>query len=459
MDPRPNTGREQPQPQLHLQLQPQPTQPEVAENGTVLSADAPAIDAPDVNINHYQNSTTAASAIEQLLPQFPLVVASTTPIAAGFEPPMLYPLLTSPLYTTPAPAVVSQTPPPFNTPSYSLASQQAALAQMILQSAAAGVSSGQIPAALTQGSLGQQPSETPPPFNTPFPSFDSQQAALAQMILQSAGAGVSPGQIPVALTQAAFGQPLAFFTGSAPTGVPAAPYVMASSLHGSAPTSVASFAPPPEAIAACCGTTSSSSRSPHYVMASSLHGSVPTAAAASFPPPPAAIAARFGTTSSSSRSPHTPARCSNLYLVHDEENLSPYQCLARKQIDIFEATETDIQSSAQGRNRAIILRQVGIRCRHCGKLPSKQRAKGAMFFPSQMVGLYQTAQNLANTHLVKDCFDIPKAIREDLIRVRQKEKGSNTRKSAYGGGRHYWASCLRVMGVVETPDRRLEFSG
>jgi phage FluMu protein Com len=241
------------------------------------------------------------------------------------------------------------------------------------------------------------------------------------MILQSAGAGVSPGQIPAALTQAAFGQPsvlgLAFLTGSAPTGVAASPYGMASSLHGSVPT-----------------------------------------AAASFFPPPAALAARFGTPSSS-KNPHAAARCTNLYLVHDEDNLSPYQCLARKQIDIFEATETDIKSSAQGRNRAIILRQVGIRCRHCGKLPSTQRAKGAIFFPSQMVGLYQTAQNLANTHLVKDCFDIPKAIREDLLRVRAKEKGSNTRKSAYGGGRHYWASCLRVMGVVETPDRRLKFSG
>jgi hypothetical protein len=45
-----------------------------------------------------------------------------------------------------------------------------------------------------------------------------------------------------------------------------------------------------------------------------------------------------------------------------------------------------------------------------------------------------------------------------LLRIRQKEQGGKTRKSAYGGGRHYWASCLRVLGVVETTDRRLRFS-
>jgi hypothetical protein len=152
-------------------------------------------------------------------------------------------------------------------------------------------------------------------------------------------------------------------------------------------------------------------------------------------------------------------RCVGLYIKHqDDINMSPYQCLVRKQIELFEATETDIQGRAQGRNRPIIVRQVGIRCRHCGRLPSKQRAKGAVFFPAQLVGLYQTAQNLANQHLVKDCCEIPKATRENLIRIRQKEQGGKTRKSAYGSGRHYWASCLRKMGVEETTDRRLQFS-
>jgi hypothetical protein len=147
--------------------------------------------------------------------------------------------------------------------------------------------------------------------------------------------------------------------------------------------------------------------------------------------------------------------CRILYLDQDIENLSPYQCMVRKQINIFTATEDDLQDKSQGRNRPIILNQVGIRCLHCGTLPTKQRAKGAVFFPSQLDGLYQTAQNMANKHLLHDCCEIPTNVRQDLFGVRLKEKGLKTRKSAYGGGRHYWADGLRVLGVVQTTDRRL----
>jgi hypothetical protein len=147
--------------------------------------------------------------------------------------------------------------------------------------------------------------------------------------------------------------------------------------------------------------------------------------------------------------------CRILYLDQDDDTLSPYQCLVRKQIEVFQATELSLQDKSQGRNRSIVLNQIGIRCRHCGRLPGKYRAKGAVFFPSQLDGLYQTAQNMANKHLLHDCREMPTAIREDLCRVRLTEKGSKTRKSAYGGGRHYWADCLAVLGVVQSPDRRL----
>jgi hypothetical protein len=147
--------------------------------------------------------------------------------------------------------------------------------------------------------------------------------------------------------------------------------------------------------------------------------------------------------------------CRILYLSEDDDSVSPYQCLVRKQIEVFQATESYLREKKQGRNKPIILCQIGIRCRHCGKLPGNERAKGAVFFPSQLDGLYQTGQNMANKHLLHDCREIPTDIREDLFRIRLKEKGVKTRKSAYGGGRKYWADGLRVLGVVESPDRRL----
>ncbi len=149
-----------------------------------------------------------------------------------------------------------------------------------------------------------------------------------------------------------------------------------------------------------------------------------------------------------------------IHVPSDDSALSPYQCLVRWQIELFEASEADIHATAQGRNRPIIVGQVGIRCIHCGRLPIERRARGAVYFPSTLMSTYQTAQNMANSHLMKDCLDIPRYIREDLVRIRLREnsESQNTRKSAFGGGRAYWARGLQTNhGVIETEDRRLKF--
>jgi hypothetical protein len=54
-----------------------------------------------------------------------------------------------------------------------------------------------------------------------------------------------------------------------------------------------------------------------------------------------------------------------LYMSCDDDSLSAYQCMVRRQIEIFEARTEDVESNAQGRNKPIVLGQVGIRCRHC----------------------------------------------------------------------------------------------
>jgi hypothetical protein len=40
-----------------------------------------------------------------------------------------------------------------------------------------------------------------------------------------------------------------------------------------------------------------------------------------------------------------------LHVPSDEDSISPYQCLARKQIELFEAQVNDVEAGAQGRNR------------------------------------------------------------------------------------------------------------
>lgn len=51
-----------------------------------------------------------------------------------------------------------------------------------------------------------------------------------------------------------------------------------------------------------------------------------------------------------------------LHMACDHDSLSEYQCLVRKQIELFEATQLDVESSAKGRNRPIVLGQVSEVC-------------------------------------------------------------------------------------------------
>ena len=126
----------------------------------------------------------------------------------------------------------------------------------------------------------------------------------------------------------------------------------------------------------------------------------------------------------------------------DDDNLSAYQCLVRKQVELFEAKDEDIESNAQGRNKPIVPGQVGIRCRHCSRIPPRHRTRGATYYPAKLHGLYQAAQNMASAHLCHHCQLIPDALRRDLITLRD-------RKSSAGGGKRYWADCVRIQGVVE----------
>lgn len=50
-----------------------------------------------------------------------------------------------------------------------------------------------------------------------------------------------------------------------------------------------------------------------------------------------------------------------LYTPRDDDSITKYQSLARKQIELFEASQMDVDAGAQGRNRPIVLGQVGIR--------------------------------------------------------------------------------------------------
>jgi hypothetical protein len=63
--------------------------------------------------------------------------------------------------------------------------------------------------------------------------------------------------------------------------------------------------------------------------------------------------------------------------------------LIRKQIELFEALQEDVDAITQGRVRQVVLGQVGIRCRHCALLPPGDRKRGAFYYPSKLNVVYQ----------------------------------------------------------------------
>lgn len=134
-----------------------------------------------------------------------------------------------------------------------------------------------------------------------------------------------------------------------------------------------------------------------------------------------------------------------LYMSCDDERLSAYHALARKHIEFFEAAQEDISTNARGRNRPIVLGQVGIRCRHCSQLPPRRRQRAAMYYPFKLDLLYQACQTLANVHLCEQCQHFPADVRVELVKLR----GEKTTALV---GKKYWADGARIHDVYESPD-------
>ena len=124
----------------------------------------------------------------------------------------------------------------------------------------------------------------------------------------------------------------------------------------------------------------------------------------------------------------------------DEQALTEYQCLLRKQIELFEAGPADIRGTAQGRNTPITMGQVGIRCRHCAPITKAARARGAVFYSKTIDGIYQVAQNMSKVHLCERCHRVPDDVKQRL----QKLRTANSRAS---GGKEYWSEGIRALGV------------
>jgi len=136
----------------------------------------------------------------------------------------------------------------------------------------------------------------------------------------------------------------------------------------------------------------------------------------------------------------------------DALKLSSHQVLLRHQIEAFKATEEDITTHTRGRNKPILIGQVGIRCRHCAHLPVSCRQKGSTYFPASCLGLYQAAQNMSTTHMQCGlCNEMPDLIKHQFAHL------ISTKVASSGAGRPFWAESARKLGLVDTEDQGIRF--
>eukprot|EP00567_Pseudictyota_dubia_P018014 CAMPEP_0197435350 /NCGR_PEP_ID=MMETSP1175-20131217/2962_1 /TAXON_ID=1003142 /ORGANISM="Triceratium dubium, Strain CCMP147" /LENGTH=734 /DNA_ID=CAMNT_0042964375 /DNA_START=1 /DNA_END=2205 /DNA_ORIENTATION=+ len=140
-----------------------------------------------------------------------------------------------------------------------------------------------------------------------------------------------------------------------------------------------------------------------------------------------------------------------LYIPMDEMRTSSFQCLLRKQIEVFVADEELAKTTTRGRIKPIRAGQVGIRCRHCRGLPLGSAQQGAMYFPSSLVSMYQTGQKMSSAHFFSDkpCNKIPEDVLIEGKRFAHALK-SRSIPRFFGGGKNYWAEAGKMLGLVDT---------
>jgi hypothetical protein len=144
-----------------------------------------------------------------------------------------------------------------------------------------------------------------------------------------------------------------------------------------------------------------------------------------------------------------------MYRPSDDEYLSEYQIFLRQNVEYFEADRDDVANRTPGRHKDVFLGQVGIRCSHCSGIPARRRTTGTAYFPSSLERIYQLAQNIGKVHFSDGNCE---SISRELHATFKSYRPDGRKASASQGGRQYWETSARAMGIVSRDEGGLVFS-
>eukprot|EP00548_Thalassiothrix_antarctica_P009551 CAMPEP_0194158768 /NCGR_PEP_ID=MMETSP0152-20130528/77453_1 /TAXON_ID=1049557 /ORGANISM="Thalassiothrix antarctica, Strain L6-D1" /LENGTH=959 /DNA_ID=CAMNT_0038868257 /DNA_START=444 /DNA_END=3323 /DNA_ORIENTATION=+ len=143
--------------------------------------------------------------------------------------------------------------------------------------------------------------------------------------------------------------------------------------------------------------------------------------------------------------PTSPSERVLLAISDDKEWLSDMDCFIRRNLEVFCASEEDVEIAQQDRKYPVNVGQVGIRCVHCALAKGGNTARGtAVAFPYSINGIYESVREFQRLHL-EGCPHLPESAKKKLAGF----KGSASLSSVL---RKYYVLAAKALGMHDTPD-------
>ena len=134
-----------------------------------------------------------------------------------------------------------------------------------------------------------------------------------------------------------------------------------------------------------------------------------------------------------------------LFRPDDHHWLSDQLCFVRNLIEIFEASEVDVEARSRrgGMKRPIQVGRVGLRCVYCSGIPARQRSKGAVSYPNSIRIIHQSVRNFQRYHLLQ-CPNMPESVKKEYKSLK------TTRCHSGNASLQYWVTSSLALGLQDT---------
>jgi hypothetical protein len=139
-----------------------------------------------------------------------------------------------------------------------------------------------------------------------------------------------------------------------------------------------------------------------------------------------------------------------LAMPEDEMNLNGLHCFVRRNTQVFLASQSDIEAPAPGRKKKILPNQVGLRCIHCWHLPTQERVKRAVCYPSSIRRIYHCISDMKFDHFAQ-CLAMPEDVKKEISHLKQNcnQRKLNRDKNSSRSTARYYQESARKLGIIE----------